>query len=102
MSLFATEKLPSPVVVVGVVDHDLASRTLSVRPSELASGYERLNWRTAHQSLVQSQEGGWRTAQTVYASAPGAYHVAHVGPGAVPVAGGSFPFRCGGVSAVDW
>ena len=78
MSLFATERVPQPVVVLGVVDRDLASRTLSVRPSELASGYEKLNWRTAHQALVQAEQTGWRTAQTVWASAPGAFQVASV------------------------
>jgi hypothetical protein len=78
VSLFATEKLPQPVVITGVVDRDLASRSLSVRCSELASGYERLNWRTAHQALVQAEESGWASAQTVWASAPGAFQVAHV------------------------
>lgn len=81
MSLFATERVPQPVVVLGVVDRDIANRTLSVRPSELASGYEKLNWRTAHQALVQAQETGWRSGGTVYASAPGAFQVAHVTPG---------------------
>jgi hypothetical protein len=75
---FATERVPQPVVVLGVVDRDLPARTLSMRPSELASGYERLNWRTAHQALVQAEQTGWRTAQTVWASAPGAFQVAHV------------------------
>jgi hypothetical protein len=78
VSLFATERLPQPVVVLGVVDRDLAQRSLLVRPSELASGYERLNWRTAHQALHQAQEAGWRTGQTVWASAPGAFQVAPV------------------------
>ena len=81
MTLFATERLPQPVVVLGVVDQDLPSRSLSVRPSELASGQEKLNWRTAHQDLRQAEETGWRTGGTVYASAPGAYQVAHVNPG---------------------
>jgi hypothetical protein len=81
VSLFATEKLPQPVVITGVVDRDLPSRSLSVRPSELSSGYEKLNWRTAHQALVQAQETGWRSGGTVYASAPGAFQVAHVLPG---------------------
>lgn len=78
MSLFATERVPQPVVVLGVVDRDLASRTLSVRPSELSSGYERLNWRTAHQALVQAEESGWRSGRPVWASAPGVFQVAHV------------------------
>jgi hypothetical protein len=78
VSLFATEKVPQPIVVLGVVDRDIANRTLQVRPSELASGYEKLNWRTAHQALVQAEQTGWRSGGTVYASAPGAFQVAHV------------------------
>jgi hypothetical protein len=81
MTLFATERLPQPIVVLGVVAVDLPSRTLQVRASELASGHEKLNWRTAHQALRQAEETGWRTGGTVYASAPGAYQVAHVNPG---------------------
>ena len=81
MSLFATEKVPQPVAITGVVDRDLPSRSLSVRPSELSSGYEKLNWRTAHQALVQAQETGWRSGGMVYASAPGAFQFAHVLPG---------------------
>jgi hypothetical protein len=81
VTLFATERLVQPILVLGVVDRDLPTRTLSVRPSELSSGHERLNWRTAHQALVQAQETGWRSGGTVWASAPGAFQVAHVLPG---------------------
>jgi hypothetical protein len=91
MSLFATERVPQPVVVLGVVDRDLAARTLSVRPSELSSGYERLNWRTAHQALEQAEQTGWRTAQTVWASEPGAFQVAHVVAGPYPSLVAHFP-----------
>jgi hypothetical protein len=79
VSLFATEKVPQPVVVLGVVDRDLAQRSLLVRPSELASGYEKLNWRTAHQALRQSEETGWRSGHpVVWASTPNARQVAPV------------------------
>jgi hypothetical protein len=79
VTLYATERVPEPIVVLGVVDRDLAQRSLSVRPSELASGYEKLNWRIAHQALVQAVQTGWRGGHpTVWASAPGAYQVAPV------------------------
>lgn len=65
MSLFATERVPQPVVMTGVVGRDLPARTLTVRLSELASGYERLHWKTAHQALRRAEETGWRTSQTV-------------------------------------
>jgi hypothetical protein len=73
MSLFATERVPQPVVMTGVVGTDLAGRTLTVRLSELASGYERLHWRTAHRALRRAEETGWRTGRTVWASAPGSF-----------------------------
>ena len=78
MSLFATERVPQPVVVLGVVDRDLQQADTVGRPSALASGYERLNWRTAHQQLVQAEQTGWRTARPVWPSAPGAVQVASV------------------------
>jgi hypothetical protein len=79
VSVYATERVPQPVVVLGVVDRDIAQRSLSVRPSELASGYERLHWRTAHLALRQAEETGWRTAQgVVWASTPNAFQVAQV------------------------
>ena len=78
MSLFATERVPQPVVMTGVVGRDLPARTLTVRLSELASGYERLHWKTAHQALRRAEETGWRTGRTVWASAPGSFQVAPV------------------------
>ena len=101
MSLFATERVPQPIVALGVVDRDIASRTLSVRPSELASGYEKLNWRTAHTALVRAEQTGWRTGGTVWASAPGAYQIAHVTPGPY-LSLVAYPFRCAGFFAVGW
>ena len=78
MTLYATERIPQPVVMTGVVGVDVAGRTLTVRLSELASRYERLHWKTAHQALTRAQESGWRTGRAVWASAPGAFHVAPV------------------------
>jgi hypothetical protein len=80
MTLFATERVPQPVVMTGVVGRDLAGRTLTVRLSELASGYERLQWKTAHQALVQAEETGWRRGGSVWASGGGGVQVAHVLP----------------------
>jgi hypothetical protein len=64
--------------MTGVVGVDLPGRTLTVRLSELENGYARLHWKTAHRALVQAEETRWRTAQTVWASAPGALQVAPV------------------------
>ena len=80
MSLSATETLPRPLIAVGVVVADFASRTLSVRLSDLESGYSRLLYREAFQALKLDFEAG-RPGLPVYASAPGAFHVAHAVPG---------------------
>jgi hypothetical protein len=42
VSIYATEKVPQPVIVDGVVDIDLPNRVLAVRKSELTNGYGRL------------------------------------------------------------
>lgn len=69
------------MVMTGVVDTDLAQRIFAVRLSELSSGYERLQWRTAHQASVGAEQLGWRSGGVVLASAPGAFQVAQVVPG---------------------
>jgi hypothetical protein len=78
MTLYAAEKLPQPLVTDGVVGVDVAGRTLTVRLSELANGYQRLWWKTGHQALVRAEESGWRSGRAVLASAPAAFHVAPV------------------------
>ena len=93
MSLMATERIPQPMAVVGVVSPIGPERTLVVRISDTASGYERLTWKTAYQALKRSEEGGWRTADpTVYASTDKAERVAHATAGD-PVFGGLLKFR---------
>lgn len=81
MSLFATERVPQPFAVDGVVTNDLPSRSLGVRLSETASGYERLWWKQAWLQLKAAVEDGWRKHPHVRASAPGARDVAIVHPG---------------------
>jgi hypothetical protein len=81
------------MAVTGVVSSIIPERVLVVRISDLASGYERLTWKTAYQALKASEEGGWRTAApTVYASAPGAFQVASATAGDA-VFGGLLRFR---------
>ena len=55
MTLYATEKVPQPFAVDGVVVNDPATRSLGVRLPEAASGYQKLWWKTAHQQL----KAGW-------------------------------------------
>ena len=91
MTLFATEKLPQPVALDGVVINDLPSRSLSVRLPEAASGYEKLWWKQAWLQLRAAVEDGWRKHPYVWASTPGAYQVAHVEPGDFQTLVVSFP-----------
>jgi hypothetical protein len=81
VSLLQTEVVPQPFAVDGVVTNDLPSRSLSVRLSETASGYQSLWWKQAWLQLKAAVEDGWRNHPFVYASAPGARDVAHVHPG---------------------
>jgi hypothetical protein len=69
------------MVVDAAVFNDVPSRTLVVRLSESAGGYEKRLWRESHGALVTAEASGWRTGGTVYASAPGAFQVAHAAPG---------------------
>jgi hypothetical protein len=79
---FATEKLPQPHEAICVVSNDLASRTLTVRLSDLANGYTRLLWKEAFRALRRSEEVGMRDSHpTVWASTPQAYQVAHATAG---------------------
>jgi hypothetical protein len=82
VSLYATEKLPQPHEAIGVVSNDLANRTLTVKLSDGANGYTKLLWRQAFQALRGSEEGGWQNGHpTVWASAPGSFHVAYATAG---------------------
>lgn len=81
MSLFATERLPQPFAVDGVVTNDLPSRSLGVRLSETASGYERLWWKQAWLQLKAGWEDGWRNHGHVRAGAFGDREIAIVHPG---------------------
>jgi hypothetical protein len=58
MSVFATEKVPQPLTVDGVVFNDPATRTLHVRLSDQASGYTRLLWQQGWQALRRAEESG--------------------------------------------
>jgi len=92
VSLFATEKLPSPHEAIGVVSNDLPQRTLSVRISDNESGYARLLWRECFQALRRSEEAGRHGDSTVWASTPQAYQVAHAATGDAAF-GGTLVFR---------
>jgi hypothetical protein len=72
VSLLATERLPSPLAADGVVFNDPATRTLTVRLSDAASGYTPLLWRQGLQRLAAAAETGWRRgAPTVWANGAG-------------------------------
>jgi hypothetical protein len=84
------EVLPRPVAVDGVVFHDVLTRTLSVRLSDKASGYERLLWTQAWQQQRRSQEAGWPLETPwLYADVPGAARVVH----GLPAEGGMMAFH---------
>jgi hypothetical protein len=68
----AVERLPTPLAVEGAVAIDNPSRTLAVRLTENAGGYESHLWRQAHGALLREQDSSWRGATSVvWCSAPG-------------------------------
>jgi hypothetical protein len=79
--LIATTPVVSPLVVDASVYNDVPSRTLVVRLSENAGGFEKRLWREAHGALTRAEQSGWRNGGTLWASAPGAFQVAHAAPG---------------------
>jgi hypothetical protein len=73
----ATTPVPSPMAVAAVVSSIIPERTLMVRISDEASGFERRAWKEAFLRLKSSAERGWRNADpTVWASTDKAYKVA--------------------------
>jgi hypothetical protein len=78
VSLLATERLPAPLTMDGIVSNDPGARTLTVLRPENASGYEKLWWRTAHAELVKAQESGWAgQVPYLYAHGAGQRDIAH-------------------------
>jgi hypothetical protein len=83
VSLFATEKLPQPLVMDGIVANDVGTRTLIVSRPDQASGYEKLSWRTAHEALVRAEQRGWPASAHpfLWAHSAEARNIAHGLPG---------------------
>jgi hypothetical protein len=52
----AAEVVPRPMALDAVVDIDYASRTLAVRPPDVAGGHVRSLWRQAHLALLRAEE----------------------------------------------
>jgi hypothetical protein len=89
----AVEALPQPQAIDAVVFVDTLTRTLSVRLSDQAGGYERLLWTQAWQALRRAQEAGWPAsgAPWVWADVPGARQVVHGEPGEAATLRFTFP-----------
>jgi hypothetical protein len=73
----AATPVPSPHAVDAVVTPIISERTLVVRLSDTASGYQRLCWREAWRALKSAENSGWRNnVQTLWADAPDSRRVA--------------------------
>ena len=55
-----TTQIPQPVAVDGVVFNDVATRTLTVRLPDKATGYTKLLWQQGWQALRRAEESGFR------------------------------------------
>jgi hypothetical protein len=82
VSLFATEKLPSPMAMTGIVSIDNWQRNLVVSRPDTLGGYEKLSWRVAHEALVRAEKVGWSSdVPTVWAHGAGETDIAWGLPG---------------------
>ena len=73
----AATPVPSPHPIDAVVSADIPSRILTVRISDLASGYQKLQWKEAWRALKSAEEYGWRSAApTLWADTADSYRVA--------------------------
>ena len=97
-SLFAREVIPSPLVLEAVVITDVLARSLAVRLSENAGGYQKLWWKTAHTALKAAVENGWANHPFVWASTPSVSDVVHVQPADFQMLTATFPVGTAGFS----
>ena len=82
MSLFATERVPSPMAISAAVSNEVLSRTLVVRLPETEKGYTRLLWREAFGAYSRAEESGWSGGTApLSASALGADRITYAMPG---------------------
>jgi hypothetical protein len=73
----AATPVPSPHGVDAVVSVDIPGRVLTVRISDLASGYQKLQWKEAWRALKTAEENGWRnTTPTLWADTADSRRVA--------------------------
>ena len=98
MSLYATEKVPQPLVIEGVVITDVLARSVAVRLPTTAGGGDRMWWRTAHTAMKAAVENGWANHRYVYASTPSASDVVHMLPGDFSMLTATFPIGVAGFS----
>jgi hypothetical protein len=56
VTLYATETVPSPLVLEAVVITDPSTRSVAVRLPETAGGGSRMWWKTAHTALAGCRE----------------------------------------------
>jgi hypothetical protein len=81
-TLAPATRLPSPMVMDGIVSIDNLQRNLVVRRPENLSGYEKLTWRMAHEQLVRGEQSGWDSdVPTLWAHGGGQTDIAFGVPG---------------------
>jgi hypothetical protein len=98
MSLYQTEKLPSPLVLEAVVITDVLARSVAVRLPETAIGGARMWWKTAHTALKAAVENGWANHPYVYASTPSVSDAVHMQPADFQMLTAQFPVGVAGFS----
>jgi hypothetical protein len=71
VTLYATERIPKPVLFDAPVFNDIANRTLVVRRPENVGGTAKLAWREAHGAYRRAEEAGWPPSGAPFLRASG-------------------------------
>jgi hypothetical protein len=98
VTLFQTERIPSPLVLEAVVITDVLARSVAVRLPETAGGGSRMWWKTAHTAMKAAVENGWTNHPYVYANTPNASDAVHMQPADFSMLTATFPIGVAGFS----
>jgi hypothetical protein len=82
------------VGVTAVASVNINERCISVRYSELASGYQRMFWKQAFRALQSAEQRGWSNHRTVWASTRTEFQAAYATAGDADF-GGTLRFTFG-------
>jgi hypothetical protein len=69
--------VPEPMGITAVASVNVGDRSISVRCSDLESGFAKMFWRQAFRQLQSAKERGWTNHPTLWASTPTKFQAAY-------------------------